>query len=124
MVEIPPDHSGCSVQVGIFISRLFCKGQLLISHSVRLDVRFIYNIKSITVAERIPTRIIRIVTCTYRIDVELLHYKDITDHILFRNNISLVRIDLMSVCTFDKYWLSVDQKLIADDSDISETDFN
>ena len=123
MIVIPPDHSAYSLKMSGLESRIIGKRLLAISHSVRLDVGLIDDIQSITVAKRIPERVVRIMTCTYCIDVQLLHYLNITYHVRFRHNISLIRIHLMTVDTLDKDRLSVDLELAVFNADIPETHF-
>ena len=121
MVEIPFKHSGIPYEMRMFVCRVLCKGKLLVSHAMRLYVSFIDNIKSITVAQRVPQRVIRIMACTNCVDIELLHDEDIIYHILLGNDISLVRIDFMPVGTLDKHRLSVYKKLPSFNLHISET---
>ena len=123
MIVIPTDHSAYSLKMSGLESRIIGKRLLAISHSVRLDVGLIDDIQSITVAKRIPERVIRIVAGTYGIDVQLLHDLYITYHICFRHHISLVRVHLMTVDTLDKDRLSVDLELAVFDADIPETHF-
>ena len=82
MIEVSAEKSACSFKMSILKERILCKCLLVITHSVRLDVCLVNYIKTVFVAERIPTRIIRIVACSYSIHIEFLHDEDILDHIL------------------------------------------
>ena len=95
---------------------------LLVAHTVTLKVTLCCKVKTILVAKVIPTRIIRIMTCTYGIDIKILHNLDILNHAIYRNDISAIRIQLMAVSTLYKNRLSVDEQLSSLDSDITETD--
>ena len=48
---------------------------------------------------------------TYRVDIHLLHDLNILNHSLQRYQITAIRIHLVTVCTFNKYGLSVHQEL-------------
>ena len=111
MVEVTLNHSPDPLEVSILIICVMSKRLFAIAHSVRLDIRFIYHIKSIFVAERIPERIVRIMTCPYSIDIELLHDHDILDHICLAHHISLIRVHLVAIGALDEDWLSVHEKL-------------
>ena len=99
------------------------KSTFAVAHSMRLDIRLCHYIKAITVAECVPERIVRIMTGTYSIDVQLFHDLDILDHIGFSHHISLVWIHLMTVGTLDKHRLAVHKELSILDAHIPESDF-
>ena len=61
-------------------------------------------------------------TCSYGIDVELLHDHDILDHVRLAYDITLIWIHFVAVDTLDKHRLTVHQKLTVLDFDISEAD--
>ena len=124
MVEISLDESLSPVDMGSFKIRIPCKYTRAVHHAVRFHIGLVDNIKSVTVTERIPEVIIRIVTRTYSIDVQPLHDKDILYHISLGHHISLIRIHFMSVRALDKDRFSVDKKLSTLDAYIPETDFN
>ena len=44
MVEITPQHPGIPYEMRMFVCRVLCKGKILVSHAMRLYVRFIDNI--------------------------------------------------------------------------------
>ena len=88
---------------------------------MRLNISLIDNIKSIFVTERIPERIVRIMAGTDSIHIELLHDKDILNHISFTEDITFVRVHLMSVHSLYKHWLSVHKELSINNFNVSET---
>ena len=124
MIIVTLDHSLNPFDMSCLIGRIIGKRLLAIAHSVRLDVRLIQDIKSIAVAERVPERVIRIVTGTYSIDIQLFHYLNITNHIRLGNHISLIRIHFMPVDTLDEHRLAIHLELTTLDADISEADGN
>ena len=89
---------------------------------MRLHVGLIHDINTVAVTERIPERIVRIMAGSDRIDIKLFHDLDITDHILLRNHISIIRIHLMSVDTLDEHRLAVHLEIGTLNADIAETD--
>ena len=82
-----------------------------ISESVGLLIGLSTHIYAIFVAEVIPNRVVRIVTCSNSIDIETLHETDVFYHAFTRYYISSIRIHLMTVGTLDKYWLAIDEHL-------------
>ena len=124
MVEVSPYHSLHSLKMSILKIRIMCKRSFLISHSVRFDVRLIHDIDAVSVTQSIPQRIIRIVTSSDSIDIELLHYPDITDHIFLCNHIALVRIHLMPVGTLYKDRLAIHKKKTILDAYVTEADID
>ena len=83
------------LEVGALSQRM-----LAIAHAVALKVRLGSEIDTILVAEVIPAGIIRIVAGAHGIDVQLLHDFDVLDHALYRDDITTVGIELMTVGTF------------------------
>ena len=94
---------------------------LVISHTMRFQVCLGCDIQSVFIAEVVPARIIRIVTCTDSVYVELLHNLDVLNHALYANDISTIRINLMTVGTLDQYRLAIHQELGILDFYIAET---
>ena len=84
---------------------------LVIAHTVTFEIRLCRKIDSVFVAEVIPTGIIRIVTSTYSIDIQLFHYLNILNHTLYRDDIATIRIKLMTVRSLNQDRLSVNQQL-------------
>ena len=121
MIEITLNHSPDPFEMRLLIIGVMSKRLFAIAHSVRLDIRFIYHIKSIFVAERIPERVVRVMACPYSIDIELLHDHDILDHIRLAHDISLIWIHLVTVGTLDQDRLAVHEKLTVLNGHIPET---
>ena len=92
-----------------------------IAHTVTLQISFSRHIESILVTKVIPTGIVRIVTGTNGIDVQLLHHLDVLNHALHRYHIAAVRVQLMTVGTLNQDSFSVDQQLSVLDFDMAET---
>ena len=98
-------------QMSFPIIRTFGKGFFTITHSVRLDICFGYDIDTITIAEVIPEVIIGIVASAHRVQIELLHNLDILNHTFGRNDVTTVRIHLMAIGPLKEYRLAVYQYL-------------
>ena len=84
MVLVTLYHSYGSVYVCCLPARKIGKGIVVVT----LDVRFIHDIDSEKVGYRIHFRVIRIVACTYCVDVETLEHQHVLDHTLGRNGFS------------------------------------
>lgn len=83
MITVSEDHSGYPVEMGCFVCRVFGKRCLFVTHTVRFDIRLVDDVQTISVAEFIPARIVRIVTGPYSINVQPLHDLYIANHLLF-----------------------------------------
>ena len=59
------------------------------------------------VAKVVPQVIIRIVTGTHSVDIEFLHDLNILDHAFGRYDITTIRINFMTVGTFEENGLAV-----------------
>ena len=73
---------------------------LAITHAMRLKIGLCSDVKSILVAQIIPTGIVGIVTRADGIDVKLLHNLDILNHPRDGNNITAIGIQFVTVGTF------------------------
>ena len=124
MVTVSLHHSLHALEVCGKVCLISCKRRIVITHTMRLDVSLVHDIYSITVAERVPQRVIWIVGCTHCIDIELLHHLDILNHILLCNHISSMRIHFMSVSTLYEYRLTIHKKLTVLDTHVSESDLD
>ena len=111
VVEIPQDHPLVADQVGRLEIIPAGQGRRTVTDTVGLDVPFIGHIQAILVAERIPTRVVRIVGRTHRIDIQLLHNLDILNHLSLRDDIAARRTEFVAVGALDEYRLTVDQEL-------------
>ena len=121
MVEVATDHAAYTRKVSIAKNRVVSESLLAIAHAVRLNIGLVNHIKSIFVAEGVPERVVWIVACSYSIDIQLFHDKNILYHVGLGNHISLVGIEFMTVCTFEQNGLAVDKELIADNLHVAET---
>jgi len=72
-----------------------------VSHAVAFNIRFIYHVQAVLVAQIVPGRLVRVMRGAHGIDIVLLHDQDIFDHTFQRYGLSEVRIGLMAVHTFD-----------------------
>ena len=115
MVVVTVNHAPVTFHVGSEVILATCKGFLLIAHAVGLDIRLIHYIDTIFVTESVPDRVIRIVRSSYSIDIQLLHYPYIFDHLLLGNHVAAVRAHLVTVGTLDEYRLAVHKKLLVAD---------
>ena len=94
---------------------------LIISHTMRFKVCLSSHIDSIFITEVIPARIIRIMTGTNSVDIQLLHNLNILNHALHADYIATIRIYFMTVSTLDQDRLAIDQELCILDFHIAET---
>ena len=124
MVEVALYRSADSLKMSKLKLHVLCKGMLSVPHSMRLNISLCNHIKTIFVTQRIPERIVRIVTCSYRIHIKLLHDKDILYHVGLTYHIAFIRVDLMPVHTFDEYWLAIYKKLTSNYFHITETNLD
>ena len=122
MVEVSLNDSADTLQVSQFVIRIIRKRFLAVTHTMRLDVRLIHDIKAITVTEGIPHRVIRIMACTDSIDIQAFHNLDILNHICFRHYISLIWVHFVPVGSLDEDRLAVHQKLSVADFHIPEAE--
>ena len=87
-----------------------------------LDVGLGSDIDAVFVAEVVPTWVVRIVAGAVGIDIKLFHHLDILNHAFDADNITSIRVKLVTVNTLDEYWLSVDKQLATLDFDLAEAD--
>ena len=109
--------------VCFFVRWIFGKCFFAISHSVRLDIGLCHYIDTVLVAKVIPQIVVRIVTGTYRVNVQLLHTQNILQHAFTGNHVSSVRIHFVAVGTFKEHRLPVHQYLSALQFNFAETYF-
>ena len=97
-------------------------GQCLITitHTMTLKVCFCSHIDTILVAKVIPTGIVRIVTGTNSIDIQLFHNLDILNHALHRYHIAAIWVELVTVGTLYQNSLTIYQQLSIFDFDMTE----
>ena len=90
-----------TLDVHLFEGRILRQRLLTVTHTMTLEVRLRREIDTILVAEVVPAGIVRIVTGTYRVDIQLFHDLDILNHTLYTHVVAAVRIELMAIGTFD-----------------------
>ena len=76
---------------------------------MKFDIRLVYNIKAIPIAQLIPIGMIRIMGTTHCIDIILLHQLYILQHQLFTHHTTLFR-ELVSIHSFYQHRDSIDTK--------------
>ena len=111
-----------TLNMHFFESGILSQCLLAITHTMTFEVRFCRQVNSIFITEVIPARIIRIVACTYSIDIQLFHYLNILNHTFYRHYIATIRIQLMTVNALDQDWLPIHQQLSFLDLHPAETD--
>ena len=82
-----------------------------VSHTVGFYVGLCHNVEPVLVAQLVPENVVRIVTSTYCVDIQLFHSEYILDHTLSGSIISTVRVHLVAVGSLEKYRLSVHKYL-------------
>ena len=80
-----------------------------VSHTMAFDVGFGYHINTVLVTKFVPEIVVRIVASAYGIQVELLHDLNVLNHAFFGNDISTIRVKLMTIGTLDKDRLAIHQ---------------
>ena len=76
-------HTLVTDQVGCLEVRPLGKRSIFVAHSVRLYVAFVNHIEAVLVAQVVPHRVIGVMAGAYGVDVELFHYADVAEHIIF-----------------------------------------
>ena len=109
-----------TLDVHLLEGRILRQRLLAITHAMTLKIRLRREIDTILVAEVIPTGIIRIVTGAYRINIQLFHNLYILDHTVDAHDIAIIRIEFMTVSTFDEDRLTVDEQLPSLDLNMTE----
>ena len=74
---------------------------------MRFEVGFGHQVEPVSVAERVPAGVVRVVACAHGVEIVLLEDADVLDHPLFRDDISAVGVHFVAVGAFDKHGLSV-----------------
>ena len=80
MVETTLYVALVAFHVRFLVSRFLGQCLVAVSHSVRFDVGFGHYINTVFVAEFVPEVVVRIVTGSYGVDVELLHNLNVLNH--------------------------------------------
>ena len=84
---------------------------ITVTETVGLLVSLSTHINAVFIAQFIPYGVVRIVTSTYSIDIELLHKTNILKHTLTGNDVAAIRVKLMTIGALDVYWLTINQQL-------------
>ena len=92
------------------------------AHTVSLKIGLIHHIQAILVAKLIYIWIVRIMTCTDRIEVELFHQADISLHLLPCQSLSTGLAMIVAIHSVKFHRHSVHKELLTVDTDIAETD--
>lgn len=122
MVLVAQHHPAAALHVRLRIGRILRQRAFAVSHAVRLDVGLVHDIEPVTVAEVVPLRVVRVVACTHRVDIQLLHDAYILDHPLTAHGISLQGIHLVTVGALDQHGLPVHEQLPAANLHRAESD--
>ena len=102
-----------ALQVSLFKLRHAGQRLFAVAHAVRFEVGLSHHIKTVLVTEVVPTRVVRIVAGTHRVDVELLHHADVLHHALHTHHVAPVGVEFVAVGPLDQNRLAVDQQLCA-----------
>lgn len=72
------------------------------------------------IAEGVELRVIRIVACTYRIDIVALEQENVIKHMFMPHRPSMDRMDIMSVDTLEQHLLVIDVSRLPSDLNLAE----
>ena len=89
IILCPLIHTAGAVHVCTQPRCILSQSRRTVPHSMRFDIRLVYNIKTIPIAQLIPIGMIRIMGTTHCIDIILLHQLYIFQHQLFTNRTAL-----------------------------------
>ena len=67
------------------------------AHSVRLDVRLVADVNSVSVAEKGKARVVRVVRGSYHVDVVSLHDHQVALHVVERGRVTEQRVAVVAV---------------------------
>ena len=104
--------------------RLLGSSIIAILETMTLLVSLSNHIDTILIAELVPAWIIRIVAGTDSVDIQAFHHLDVLNHALHTQNVTAVRVNLMTVGTLDKHRLTIDKELLVLDFHLAETDLD
>ena len=121
MVAVSAHHPFDTVCYLLVVQRVLGDCAIPVAESVSLVVRFVDDIEAIFIAQLVPVRVVRVVAGAHRVDVQLLHYPDVAEHVLLGDDVGSVRVHLVAVHAFDEDRLPVDIEQFAIDPDSAET---
>ena len=88
---------------------------------MRFDIRLGYNIQTMFITKFIEIPVIRIMARAYSVDIVFLHQSDVLKHSLSRYLVTMVRIDVMTIDSFDEDRLAIDEQLSSFNLHFAET---
>ena len=91
---------------------------------MRLYIGLIHYIDAVFVAEGIPHRVIRIVGCSYCIDIQLFHDSYVLEHLFIRYHVSAIRAHFVTVNALEQDCLTIDKQLAVLYLDRTEAEFH
>ena len=82
VVAVTAHHPLDTVRYLLVVQRIICDRTLAVAESVSLVVSLVDDVETIFVTQLVPVRIVRVVAGAHRVDVQLLHYTDVAEHVL------------------------------------------
>ena len=82
VVAVTAHHPLDTVRYLLVVQRILCDRTLAVAESVSLVVSLVDDVETIFVTQLVPVRIVRVVAGAHRVDVQLLHYTDVAEHVL------------------------------------------
>ena len=89
IILCPLIHTAGTVHMCTQPRCILSQSRWTVPHSMRFDIRLVYNIKTIPIAQLIPIGMIGVMGTTHCIDIILLHQLYIFQHQLFTNRTAL-----------------------------------
>ena len=119
MVFVPLDHVHGAVEEGVRPTRVVAKISVVV---MGLQIRFIYKVYAVFVAEVVPIRVVWIVRRADGVEIELLEELDVLHHRLARDGLAVAFVEIMAVDAFDENRLAVHKQLAIFDFHRPETE--
>ncbi len=113
-----------ALNVDVFPGRVVGDGAEVadVGETVGLHVGFRHHEQSVDVAHFIETRVVRIVSGAYRVDVVLLHQQQIFFHAIHADRAAFQMVVIVAVHAVQHYVAVVDVEQAVTHFDIAETD--
>ena len=121
VVPVSEHHSFHAVNNGLCPHRVVA-GNALAAHAVGFKVTFVHYPEAVFIAKIIKLRIVRIVACSYGVDVCPFHYIKILNVSFARYCPAVVGVVIVAVDAPDKQRLTVDENFFADNFNLLEAD--
>jgi len=115
MVAVSAHHPFDTVCYLLVVQRVLSYCAFPVAESVSLVVRLVDDVETIFITQLVPVRVVRVVASAHRVDVQLLHYPDVAEHVLLGDDVGSVRVHFVAVR------LPVDVEQFALDPDGAET---